>query len=98
MLRVDGRLEDGSGVARPAVKMTALVRLLLLCRGRRLGLRAGLTSSPWDPEHWRQRAEQIRALLDDMRDAESRATMLRIAEDYDGLARRAEERLRKPSD
>jgi hypothetical protein len=73
MLRVDGRLEDGSGVARPAVKMTALVSLLLLCRGRRLGLRAGLTSSPWDPEHWRQRAEQIRALLDDMRDAESRA-------------------------
>lgn len=45
-----------------------------------------------DPAHWRYRAEEIRTLADDMRDERSREAMLRIAEDYDLLAQRAQER------
>jgi hypothetical protein len=49
-----------------------------------------------DPEHWRQRAEEARAITELMTDMPSREAMLRIAADYDRLAKRAEDRKRSP--
>jgi hypothetical protein len=45
-----------------------------------------------DPQHWRDRADQMRALASESSDPESRTIMLRMANDYDLLARRAERR------
>jgi hypothetical protein len=50
-----------------------------------------------DPEHWHQRAEEARVLAAYMNDEESKQAMLRIAEDYERLAKRAEERTGKYS-
>jgi hypothetical protein len=47
-----------------------------------------------DPKHWRERAEKARAHAEQMSDLEARQTMLEIAEDYEKLARRAEQRLK----
>ena len=48
-----------------------------------------------DPEHWRQRAEEARRMVDLMGDIPSKEAMLRIAEDYERLAKRAEERAKR---
>jgi hypothetical protein len=45
-----------------------------------------------DPKHWRQRAEQARALAEKMSDPASREMMVGIAKDCERLAERAEQR------
>jgi hypothetical protein len=45
-----------------------------------------------DAEHWWLCAEEMRTAAEGMRSEECRATALRIAEDYDRLARHAERR------
>jgi hypothetical protein len=45
-----------------------------------------------DAQHWRDRAAEMRALSAEMKDFEARTLMLKLANDYDKLADRAEER------
>jgi hypothetical protein len=47
----------------------------------------------WDPEHWHFRAEETRTVADQMTHEEARAVMRRIANDYDRLAKVAEEQI-----
>jgi hypothetical protein len=47
----------------------------------------------WDPEHWHFRAEETRTVADQMTNEDSRTIMRRIANDYDRLAKLAEEQL-----
>jgi hypothetical protein len=48
-----------------------------------------------DPKHWRERAEEARVHAEQITDEKSKKMILRIAEDYDELARRAERRLKQ---
>jgi hypothetical protein len=48
-----------------------------------------------DPEHWRERAEKARKTAETMMDPLSKETMLGIAKDYEGLAKRAAERVKR---
>ena len=43
-----------------------------------------------ESDHWRVRAEEARTLARQLDDSESKDAMLRIAEDYERLARRAD--------
>jgi hypothetical protein len=44
------------------------------------------------PKHWHDRADEARVLAEDMSDTVSKEMMLRIASEYDRLAKRAQER------
>jgi len=43
-----------------------------------------------DSQRWRDRADEMRSLASETNDPESRTLMLRLANDYESLARRAE--------
>jgi len=45
-----------------------------------------------DPEHWRDRARQTRATAETVTDSAAKRAMLTIADEYDELAKRAEDR------
>ena len=46
----------------------------------------------FNPCHWLHRAEEMRALADDMKDDTAKQSLLRLAEEYEELAKRAEVR------
>ena len=46
----------------------------------------------YNPTHWRERAAQMRLLASEMNDPEAGAARLKLANDYDNLADRAEVR------
>jgi hypothetical protein len=46
----------------------------------------------FNPCHWLHRAEEMRALANDMRDDTAKKSLLRLAEEYEKLAKRAEVR------
>jgi len=46
----------------------------------------------FDAKHWRARAEEARVHAEQMDDLVARGTMLKIAEEYEKLAQRAEAR------
>ena len=48
-----------------------------------------------NPEHWRQRAAEARAIADQLRDSQSKHDMEEVAKTYDRMAERAEERMKK---
>lgn len=43
-----------------------------------------------DAEHWRGRAAEMRALAEAMKDVETKERVLKLADDYDKLAERAD--------
>lgn len=49
----------------------------------------------FDAKHWRERAEEARVHAHDMKEPIARETMLKIAEEYEKLAKRAEARGRR---
>jgi hypothetical protein len=49
-----------------------------------------------DPGYWRFRANNTRQLAQDMKQGEAQAIVLKIAEEYDLVAKLTEERLRQP--
>jgi hypothetical protein len=45
-----------------------------------------------DPDHWRKRAGEMRALASEVKEADAKAVMTQLAADYGKLAARAAQR------
>jgi hypothetical protein len=45
-----------------------------------------------DPEHWRDRARQTRAMAETVTDSAAKRAMMAVAGEYDEVAKRAEDR------
>jgi hypothetical protein len=45
-----------------------------------------------NPDYWRKRAEEIRAIAEGLNDPEAKFMMLRVADTYETMATRAEQR------
>ena len=60
------------------------------------GWPAAMVTNQWspidDPGYWRKRAQVIRALVENMREPEAKELMLRMAHEYEELAKVAEQR------
>jgi hypothetical protein len=56
-------------------------------------MRSGMSALK-SPEYWHSCAARMRSMAEHMIDLESKAKMLRIADNYEFLARRAEARLK----
>ena len=50
-----------------------------------------------DPEYWRKRAKVVRALVEKMHEPEAKEMMLRIAQEYEDLAKAAEQQRHIPA-
>jgi len=73
--------------------MTASLRPRDFGQGDRYRSKLMARNFNWDPNHWRIRAEETRTVADQMTHEEARTIMRRIANDYDRLAKLAEEQL-----
>jgi hypothetical protein len=60
------------------------------------GWHAAMVTNQWspidDPGYWRKRAEVVRALVENMHEPEAKELMLRIAQEYEDLAKVTEQR------
>ena len=63
--------------------------LRMLSELKKMGVSAALLDSRDNPEHWRKRAEEMRGFAKETRDAENMLRLLKLAADYDTLAKRA---------
>lgn len=100
-----GRFLAGSrGAGRPVGSRNVLSKALLddlaadFRRNGRKALRRLQRKSPLAylrlPNYWRDRAEELRAIAEHLKDPYAKAMIMGCARDYDLLAERAEERLR----
>jgi hypothetical protein len=46
-----------------------------------------------NPQHWRECAEEVRAMVDNINDPGAKQTLLKVAAGYDEMARKAEQRI-----
>lgn len=46
-----------------------------------------------DPQHWRDCATQVRAMVENVVDPGAKETLLKVAAGYDDMARKAEQRV-----